>query len=252
MNILNIFVIFAIFSLILVGSLYFLDKFFGKSGLLTLSTVVVLLSNIIVLKRFGIWNNQSLTMSVLVYPFIFVIASFIANKYGQKEATKYANLTVIANILFIVIMTISTFAIPATGTEKNPVDAIFSILDKSKNINPGLIGMNIFGLISLYSALYVSGIVNKLLSNKFKVNFVLTTIISSFLGSTVDSIIFVVFGLYLVSGFLPLNSVVVEIVFMIIAKTLVSTINSVLVSFNSKKNEDPIINENVEIIEQKN
>lgn len=234
----SIFIIFVIITAILVGSLYLVDKLYAKNGLLMLLIVIILISNFIVLKRFPIWNGQSLTMSVLVYPFIFVASSFVANKYGKKEASKFANLTIFANLIFVVIMTVATFTPAAFGNEKNAVDVAFSIIDKSGKVLPGLIGMNICGWIALYSALFISRNAFYLFNQKLKLNFMFSTILASFLADSTDSVIFVVFGLCLVSGFLPWNSAITEIITMIIAKTLVSTINTVLISFKKTDNFD--------------
>lgn len=235
----SIFIIFCIYTAILVGSLFLLDKFFGKQGLLTLSIVVILISNFVVLKRFDIWGGKSLTMSVLVYPFIFVASSFIANKYGKKEAAKFANLTIIANLIFVVVMTIATFT---HASAANPVDTAFSILGQDNKVSPGLIGMNVCGWIALYTALFASRWTFAFFNKTLKLNFMFSTIISSFFGDTLDSIIFVVFGLCLVSGFLPWNSCIPEIIFMVIAKTIVSTVNTVLVSIKEGIERKNILN----------
>lgn len=244
----SIFIIFAIITAILVSSLYAVDKFYGKNGLLMLLIVIILVSNFIVLKRFPIWNGQSLTMSVLVYPFIFVASSVVANKYGQKTAARFANLTIFANLIFVVIMTVATFTTAAQGNVGNPVDLAFSVVDKSGKVLPGLIGMNIVGWIALYSALFISRNIFKVLNTKLKFNFMASTIVSAFFADAADSIIFVIFGLCLVSGFLPWNSALTEIITMILAKTAVSTINTILVSFkkdDNKNTEELEVNVNV-------
>lgn len=242
---LNIFVLFAIYTIILVASLILADKFFGKQGLLTLQIAVIIISNFIVLKRFDIPGipGRSLTMSVLVYPFIFVCSNFVVNKYGKELATKFANLTVLANLVFVVIMTLGTFTTAATGQDTNAVDIAFGIYDKaSHTFSGGVIGMTMMGWVALYVALFISRIGFDLFHNKMKWGFLPSSVISAFLGDAADSIIFVTLGLCLVSGFLPWNSCVVEILFMVAAKTIVSTINTVLVSFKASKETQQLEN----------
>lgn len=108
MSNITIFLIFALVNFALITAAY---RFFGKRGILGYIILSVIGANLQVNKGvifdFGLFELEA-TLGNVMFAGIFLATDLLNEKYGLKEARKAVNISIFANLSFILIMFIST------------------------------------------------------------------------------------------------------------------------------------------------
>ncbi|MBN2618387.1 MAG: queuosine precursor transporter [Spirochaetales bacterium] len=123
MSNLSIFFVFALINFALISLAF---RLFGKRGILGYIILSVIAANLQVNKgvlfNFGLFELEA-TLGNVMFAGIFLATDLLNEKYGYKEARKAVNISIFANLSFILIMFIST---------------LFKGLDYSSNFNSAL------------------------------------------------------------------------------------------------------------------
>ncbi len=72
--------------------------------LITLLTIILIADYIFIHKNYEPIKNMIITGGTIIYPFSFLVTTFIANKYNKKEARKHIYVSSAMFILFILII----------------------------------------------------------------------------------------------------------------------------------------------------
>ena len=129
MSNLFIFLIFAIVNFGLITAAY---RFFGKRGILSYIVLSVIAANLQVNKGvifdFGLFEFYA-TLGNVMFAGIFLATDLLNEKYGYKEARKSVNVSIFANLSFVLIMFISTLfhGLPYSESFNDALDLFFAV-----------------------------------------------------------------------------------------------------------------------------
>lgn len=129
MSNLTIFLLFAFVNFALIAVSY---RFFGKKGILGYIILSVIAANIQVNKgvifNFGLFELEA-TLGNVMFAGIFLATDLLNEKYGYAEAKNAVNISIFANLSFVLIMFVSTLfhGLEYSTDFNNAIDLFFSI-----------------------------------------------------------------------------------------------------------------------------
>lgn len=129
MSNLLIFLIFALVNFALIAAAF---RFFGKRGILGYIILSVIAANLQVNKGvifdFGLFELEA-TLGNVMFAGIFLATDLLNEKYGLKEARKAVNISIFANLAFILIMFMSTLftGLDYSGDFNEALNLFFSV-----------------------------------------------------------------------------------------------------------------------------
>lgn len=128
-----IFIILALVNFALIATAF---RFFGKKGIIGYIILSVIAANMQVNKGiyfdFGFIEFEA-TLGNVMFAGIFLATDLLSEKYGYKEAKKAVNLSIFANLAFILIMFISTMfkGLEYSTDYNNALDLFFKVTGSS-------------------------------------------------------------------------------------------------------------------------
>lgn len=171
--------------------------------------VCLLLSNILASKLLSI-GPYSVTSGVLVFPISYIINDILSEVYGYSKAKRVIIMGFIMNLFMVLIFLLAIY-LPAPTWYKNS-DAFKTILGSTPRIS-------IAGFLAyIFGSLANAKVLVKMKSNsKFGVRAIISTIV----GESIDSIIFVLISFI---GNLTVNQMIEMIILQVTIKTLYEVI----------------------------
>lgn len=124
-----IFIILALINFALIAVAF---RFFGKKGIIGYIILSVIAANMQVNKGiffdFGFVEFEA-TLGNIMFAGIFLATDLLSEKYGYKEAKKAVNLSIFANLAFILLMFIATLfeGLEYSSEYNNALDLFFKI-----------------------------------------------------------------------------------------------------------------------------
>ena len=211
MNNLVIFLIFAFFNFALIAIAF---RFFEKNGIIGYIILSIIAANLQVNKgiifNFGLFELEA-TLGNVMFAGIFLATDLLNEKYGLKVARNAVNISIFANISFVLLMFVSTLfkGLDYSENYNNALKLFFSI--NGGTFKAVLIG-NLVYLISQNLDVYVYSKIRNW--NSSKKTLWIRNNGSTFISGFVDAIL-VTFG-FAMAGIFPL-----DIAGSIIATTLI-------------------------------
>jgi uncharacterized integral membrane protein (TIGR00697 family) len=211
MNNLLIFLIYAVINFALIALVF---RLFGKRGILAYIVLSVIAANIqvnkVIIFNFGLFELEA-TLGNVMFAGIFLATDLLSEKYGYKEAKKSVNISIYANIVFIIIMFISTLfkGLDQSVSANEAINLFFSI--NGGALKAVIVGNVVYFISQTLDVFIYSKIKQWKPSTKY---LWLRNNGSTFISQLIDSVL-VTFGFALV-GIFPM-----EFVFNIIVTTLI-------------------------------
>ena len=97
-----------------------LYRLFGRQGLYATIIISLLLANLQGPKLTEIFGLQT-SMGVILYSSIFFATDLLSERYGKQEATRAVMIGFLVSIIFIVMVSLSLFYLPATSPETSSI-----------------------------------------------------------------------------------------------------------------------------------
>ncbi len=221
MSNLSIFLIFALinFGLIAIGF-----RFFGKRGIIGYIILSVIAANLQVNKgvifNFGFFELEA-TLGNVMFAGIFLATDLLNEKYGMKEAKNAVNISIFANLSFILIMFISTLfkGLEYSTDFNNALELFFSI--NGGTFKAVLVGNCVY-FISQSVDVYVYAKIKNW--NSSKKTLWIRNNGSTFISQMIDTLL-VTFGFALV-GIFPLDIVGSIIITTLVVKYIAAIIDT--------------------------
>ena len=173
--------------------------------------VCLLLSNILAAKLLAV-GSFSITAGTIIFPISYIINDVLSEVYGYKRTRKIIIAGFLLELFMVIVFTIAIY-LPAPIWFENS-DAFALILGSTPRI----------AFASLISYLLGSLVNSKILvkmRDKNKKMFWLRAILSTLLGETVDSLVFIPIAFI---GTLPFNEMLSMMILLVVLKTLYETI----------------------------
>lgn len=173
--------------------------------------VCLLLSNILAAKLLAV-GSFSITAGTIIFPISYIINDVLSEVYGYKRTRKIIIAGFLLELFMVIVFTIAIYLPAPTWFENS--DAFALILGSTPRI----------AFASLISYLLGSLVNSKILvkmRDKNKKMFWLRAILSTILGETVDSLVFIPIAFI---GTLPFNEMLSMMILLVVLKTLYETI----------------------------
>ena len=102
------------------GFAVILFRLFGRQGLYASIIISLVLANLQGPKLTEIFGLQT-SMGVILYSSIFFATDLLSERYGKQEATRAVMIGFLVSIIFIVMVSVSLFYLPATSPETSAI-----------------------------------------------------------------------------------------------------------------------------------